>query len=76
MRMTRECIDCGTRKPDSVGRMCPECGGAMQDKRLYEVTCEACDDVGVHESREGAEGRAERHIERTGHDCRIIVMNP
>jgi len=48
----------------------------MQDKRLYEVACEICDDVGVHESREGAEGRAERHIERTGHDCEITVMSP
>jgi len=74
--MARECIDCGNRAPDTVGRLCPECGGAMQDKRLYEVACEICDDVGVHESREGAEGRAERHIERTGHDCEITVMSP
>ena len=74
--MARECMDCGNLEPDAVGRMCPECGGPLEDKLLYEVTCRDCDDVGVHESRAGAEGKAERHVDLTGHDCEIGVLNP
>jgi hypothetical protein len=74
--MARECMDCGNVEPDDVGRMCPECGGPLEDKLLYEVACESCDGVGVHESREGAEGRAERHVDLTGHDCDIVVVSP
>lgn len=74
--MPRECMDCGNLEPDAVGRMCPECGGPLEDKLLYEVTCRDCDDVGVHESRAGAEGKAERHVDLTGHDCEIGVLNP
>jgi hypothetical protein len=69
-------MDCGNLEPDAVGRMCPECGGPLEDKLLYEVTCRDCDDVGVHESRAGAEGKAERHVDLTGHDCEIGVLNP
>jgi hypothetical protein len=48
----------------------------MEDKLMYRVVCEACSGVGVHEKREGAEGLARRHIEETGHDCEIAVMDP
>jgi hypothetical protein len=74
--MARECMDCGTQARDAVGRMCPECDGPMEGKLLYQVDCETCDAVGVHESRSGAEGRAERHVDRTGHDCEITVTSP
>lgn len=73
--MTRECMDCGYRSSDEVGRMCPECGGTMADKLMYEVNCESCGEVDVHETREGAQGRAERHIDQTDHNCDIGVVN-
>lgn len=73
--MTRECMDCGNREVADVGRICPECGGPLQDKLMYEITCEACGVVDVHESREGAEGRAQRHIDQTSHECEITVRN-
>jgi hypothetical protein len=47
----------------------------MADKLMYEVACESCGEVDVHESREGAEGRAQRHIEQTGHDCDVGVVS-
>jgi len=74
--MTRECMDCGNRAGDGIGRMCPLCGGPMADKQLYRVVCEVCDGVAVHEKREGAEGHARRHIAETSHDCEIAVMSP
>lgn len=73
--MTRECMDCGFRSTDDIGRMCPECGGTMADKLMYEVACDSCGEVDIHESREGAEGRAEQHIRQTEHDCSIDVVN-
>lgn len=47
----------------------------MADKLMYEVDCESCGGVDVHESREGAEGRAEQHIDKTGHDCSIDIVS-
>ena len=74
--MTRECMDCGNRAADSVSQLCPVCGGPLADKRLYRVVCDECSGVAVHEKREGAEGRARRHIKETNHDCEITVMDP
>jgi reverse gyrase len=73
--MTRECMDCGNREPEEVGRMCPNCGGPMEDKLMYEITCEDCGVVDVHETRSGAEGRAERHIDQTNHECDIVILD-
>ena len=74
--MTRECMDCGNRAADAAGRMCPTYGGPMADKLLYRAVPEECSGVGVHEKRDSAEGLARRHIDETGHDCEIAVMNP
>jgi len=74
--MTRECMDCGNRGGDGIGQLCPVCGGPMASKRLYRVVCDQCQNVAVHEKREGAEGHARRHIDETDHDCEIAVMDP
>jgi hypothetical protein len=34
---------------------------------MYEINCETCGSIGFHPSRIGAESRAERHAEETGH---------
>lgn len=73
--MTRECMDCGHLSPNDVGRMCPECGGTLADILMYQVACESCGEVDVHETRSGAESRALSHINQTGHDCDIDVVN-
>lgn len=44
-------------------------------KRMYEIVCDSCGSIGIHPSRLGAEGRAERHVEETGHDCDVEVMD-
>jgi hypothetical protein len=41
---------------------------------MYEIACEECGWIGVHASRTGAEGQAERHIDETGHGCEITPM--
>lgn len=41
---------------------------------MYEIHCSACGEIGFHPSRLGAESRAERHVEETGHSCAIQVM--
>jgi hypothetical protein len=41
---------------------------------MYEINCESCGSVGFHPSRIGAEARAERHTERTGHRSAVDVM--
>jgi len=41
---------------------------------MYEIQCETCGRVGFHPSRVGAESRAERHVEETGHDCAVQEM--
>ena len=41
---------------------------------MYEIICETCSEFGFHPSRIGAESRAERHSDETGHDCRIEPM--
>ncbi|MFT4921474.1 MAG: hypothetical protein ACI8XM_000671 [Haloarculaceae archaeon] len=73
--MVRECMDCGNRQSDDAGRMCPECGGTLENKLMYEVTCDTCGLVDVHETREGAEGHASSHIDQTSHDCDIAVTS-
>lgn len=42
---------------------------------MYEIVCDSCGSIGIHPSRLGAEGRAERHVEETGHDCDVEVMS-
>lgn len=41
---------------------------------MYQITCESCGEIGIHASRTGAEGRAERHAEETGHECDVEVI--
>jgi hypothetical protein len=41
---------------------------------MYEIQCETCGMVGFHASRIGAESRAEGHVDETGHDCDVVVM--
>lgn len=41
---------------------------------MYEMICETCGEIGFHASRVGAESRAERHSEETGHVCDIRAM--
>lgn len=41
---------------------------------MYEMICETCGEIGFHASRVGAESRAERHTEETGHVCDIQAM--
>lgn len=38
---------------------------------MYEIQCETCGQLGVHESREGAQSRAEQHANRTDHSCYV-----
>lgn len=42
---------------------------------MYEINCETCGSVGFHPSRIGAESRAERHSEQTGHRSDVGVMD-
>jgi hypothetical protein len=42
---------------------------------MYEIDCETCGSVGFHPSRIGAESRAQRHAERTGHRPDVGVMD-
>lgn len=73
--MAIECMDCGNVEPDEVGRMCPECGGTMRDKLVYEAACDTCGELYVHESRNAAEGKASLHTERTDHDCTVTLKS-
>lgn len=41
---------------------------------MYEIRCDQCGRVGFHPSGVGAETRAERHADETGHQCRIEPM--
>ena len=40
-------------------------------RTMYRIVCETCGEFGVHESRIGAESRAERHTTETDHTSRI-----
>lgn len=40
---------------------------------MYEITCEACGRINFHLSRTGAEAIAERHVDETGHECRVVA---
>ena len=42
---------------------------------MYEIACESCGVVAVHETRIGAEGQAERHIDQTSHECSIVILD-
>lgn len=42
---------------------------------MYEVTCETCGQIAVHERRSGVESRAKQHMERTDHSCTIKVLD-
>lgn len=41
---------------------------------MYEIMCSECGDIGFHASRIGAESRAERHADETGHETTVNVM--
>lgn len=42
---------------------------------MYEIDCDDCGPIGFHPSGVGAETRAESHLRRTGHECRVTVMS-
>lgn len=42
---------------------------------MYEIVCETCGQVGFHPSRAGAEGRADAHVDETGHACTVETMD-
>jgi hypothetical protein len=41
---------------------------------MYEIDCETCGSIGFHPSRIGAQSRAERHAEQTGHRSDVETM--
>lgn len=43
---------------------------------MYEIHCETCGTVGLNESRQGAESKAESHAHKTGHETEITVAQP
>lgn len=46
----------------------------MLSGRMYEIRCEQCERIGFHPSRIGAESKAERHQQETGHQVSVVSM--
>jgi hypothetical protein len=46
----------------------------MYTKIMYEFDCETCGRRGVNATRQGAESRAERHVDETDHSCEITTL--
>ncbi len=41
---------------------------------MYEIVCTDCGKIGFHPSRVAAESRAETHIDETGHETDVVLM--